>query len=191
MRAWVSANGLALHPDKTHVGDCRVEGQGFEFLADLRLEAGQRWVRKKSLMSLRDNIRAKTKRKRGIPSRTSLRLSIRPCAAGTATSNMRTGSPSPRSTASFAAGCGRCCAGRSTDRVKADADAITNNGRMPSSLTLGCSRCLRPIAGHEIPMWKQLTGEPVAGEPHSGFGGRGWRSPFPTPIRRTQGGRPG
>src|SRR2546421_1823536 len=33
-------------------------------------------------------------------------------------------------------------------------------------------------------MWKQLTGEPVAGELHSGFGGRGRLSPFPTPIRR-------
>ena len=64
MRAWVSANGLALHPDKTHVGDCRVEGQGFEFLG-YRFEAGQRWVRKQSLMSLRDNIRAKTKRNEG------------------------------------------------------------------------------------------------------------------------------
>jgi hypothetical protein len=31
-------------------------------------------------------------------------------------------------------------------------------------------------------MRKQLTGEPVAGEPHTGFGGRGQRSPFPTPI---------
>lgn len=64
MRAWVSANGLTLHPDKTHVGDCRVAGQGFEFLG-YRFEAGQRWVRKKSLMSLRDKIRAKTKRNVG------------------------------------------------------------------------------------------------------------------------------
>jgi RNA-directed DNA polymerase len=31
VRAWVEANGLALHPDKTQVGDCREEGQGFEF----------------------------------------------------------------------------------------------------------------------------------------------------------------
>jgi len=60
MRAWVHANGLTLHPDKTHVGDCRVAGQGFEFLG-YRFEAGQRWVRKKSLMSLHDKIRAKTK----------------------------------------------------------------------------------------------------------------------------------
>jgi RNA-directed DNA polymerase len=64
MRAWVNANGLTLHPDKTHVGDCRVEGQGFEFLG-YRFEAGQRWVRKKSLMSLRDKIRVKTKRNIG------------------------------------------------------------------------------------------------------------------------------
>jgi len=64
MRAWVSANGLTLHPNKTHVGDCRVEGHGFEFLG-YRFEAGQRWVRKKSLMSLCDKIRAKTKRNEG------------------------------------------------------------------------------------------------------------------------------
>jgi RNA-directed DNA polymerase len=60
MRAWVDANGLSLHPDKTHLGDCRVVGQGFEFLG-YRFEAGQRWVRKKSLMLLRDKIRTKTK----------------------------------------------------------------------------------------------------------------------------------
>src|SRR5258708_7039256 len=64
MRAWVNANGLTLHPDKTHVGDCRVAGQGFEFLG-YRFEAGQRWVRKRSLMSLRDKIRAKTKQNVG------------------------------------------------------------------------------------------------------------------------------
>ena len=64
MRAWVQANGLTLHPDKTHIGDCRVEGQGFEFLG-YRFEAGKRQVRKKSLMSLRDKIRAKTKRNEG------------------------------------------------------------------------------------------------------------------------------
>lgn len=31
-------------------------------------------------------------------------------------------------------------------------------------------------------MRKQLTGEPVAGELHTGFGGRGRRQPFPTPM---------
>jgi RNA-directed DNA polymerase len=61
MRAWVSENGLMLHPDKTHIGDCRMQGQGFEFLG-YRFETGRRWVRKKSLMALRDKIRAKTTR---------------------------------------------------------------------------------------------------------------------------------
>jgi RNA-directed DNA polymerase len=64
VREWVQANGLTLHPDKTHIGDCRHPGQGFEFLG-YRFEAGRRWVRKKSLASLRQKVRDKTKRTRG------------------------------------------------------------------------------------------------------------------------------
>lgn len=64
VQGWVEANGLALHPDKTHVGDCRLPGQGFEFLG-YRFEAGRRWVRKKSLDRLKDKVRDKTKRTRG------------------------------------------------------------------------------------------------------------------------------
>lgn len=64
MRAWVDANGRTLHPDITHVGDCRLEGHGFEFLG-YRFEAGQHWVRKKSLTGPRDKIRAQTRRNRG------------------------------------------------------------------------------------------------------------------------------
>jgi len=62
--AWVTANGLTLHATKTHVGDCRVPGQGFEFLG-YRFEAGRRLVRKKSLNKLEDAIREKTRRNRG------------------------------------------------------------------------------------------------------------------------------
>lgn len=61
---WVDDNGLTLHPDKTHVGNCREAGQGFEFLG-YRFEMGKRWVRKKSLKALKDKIRKKTKRSRG------------------------------------------------------------------------------------------------------------------------------
>jgi len=64
IRRWVGENGLRLHPDKTHLGDCRRWGQGFEFLG-YRFEAGRRRVRKKSLDRLKDGIRAKTKRTRG------------------------------------------------------------------------------------------------------------------------------
>jgi RNA-directed DNA polymerase len=64
VKAWVEANGLSLHPDKTHVGDCRAVGQGFEFLG-YRFEAGRRWVRKKSLRAVKDKVRALTARTRG------------------------------------------------------------------------------------------------------------------------------
>ncbi len=64
VRAWVEQNGLKLNASKTHVGDCRQAGQGFEFLG-YRFEAGRRWVRPKSLKALRERIRGKTKRTRG------------------------------------------------------------------------------------------------------------------------------
>lgn len=64
VRIWVEQNGLKLNADKTHVGDCRQAGEGFEFLG-YRFEAGRRWVRKKSLKAMRERIRMKTKRTRG------------------------------------------------------------------------------------------------------------------------------
>jgi len=64
VRAWVTANGLTLHPDKTRVGDSRQPGQGFEFLG-YRFEAGRRFVRAKSLEAFKDKLRRKTSRSRG------------------------------------------------------------------------------------------------------------------------------
>jgi len=64
VKSWVAQNGLRLNADKTHVGDCRQAGQGFEFLG-YRFEAGQRWVRPKSFKALRERIRVKTQRTRG------------------------------------------------------------------------------------------------------------------------------
>jgi RNA-directed DNA polymerase len=64
VKSWVAQNGLRLNADKTHVGDCRQAGQGFEFLG-YRFEAGQRWVRPKSFKALRERIRVKTRRTRG------------------------------------------------------------------------------------------------------------------------------
>ncbi len=60
VKSWVEQNGLTLNPDKTHVGDCRQAGEGFEFLG-YRFEAGQRWVRPKSFKALRERIRKKTR----------------------------------------------------------------------------------------------------------------------------------
>ena len=53
VNAWTTANGLTLHPDKTRIADSQQSGQGFEFLG-YRFEAGQRFVRKKSLKALKD-----------------------------------------------------------------------------------------------------------------------------------------
>jgi len=64
VRAWTAANGLTLHPEKTHVGDCSQPGQGFEFLG-YRFEAGQRRVRQKSLDALKERLRERTVRSRG------------------------------------------------------------------------------------------------------------------------------
>ncbi len=64
VQAWVAANGLTLHPDKTRLGDSRQPGQGFDFLG-YRFEAGRRLVRKKSLTALKDKVRTRTTRSRG------------------------------------------------------------------------------------------------------------------------------
>ena len=63
VQEWVEEFRLELHPDKTHLGNCIQKGEGFEFLG-YRFEAGRRYVRKKSLKSFRDKVRAKTKRSR-------------------------------------------------------------------------------------------------------------------------------
>jgi RNA-directed DNA polymerase len=64
VKAWVESNGLSLSADKTHVGDCRQKGQGFDFLG-YHFELGRRWVRKRSLKAMQDRIRMRTKRTRG------------------------------------------------------------------------------------------------------------------------------
>lgn len=69
VKTWVGENGLTLHPDKTHVGDCLINGQGFEFLG-YRFETGRRWVRDKSFKGFKDKVREKTKRTRGESLRT-------------------------------------------------------------------------------------------------------------------------
>lgn len=64
VKEWVDATGLELHPDKTHIGDSRMPGEGFEFLG-YRFESGRRWVRKSSIKALRNKVRQKTKRSCG------------------------------------------------------------------------------------------------------------------------------
>ena len=64
IQLWIDQNGLQLSQEKTHIGHCLEDGQGFEFLG-YRFEGGRRYVRSKSLKKFKDNIRSKTRRTRG------------------------------------------------------------------------------------------------------------------------------
>lgn len=63
VQAWVTEAGLTLHPEKTRVVDASQPG-GFDFLG-YHFERGMKWPRKKSLMKLKDRVRAKTSRLEG------------------------------------------------------------------------------------------------------------------------------
>jgi RNA-directed DNA polymerase len=58
--AWVAEAGLTLHPDQTRVADATQRG-GFDFLG-YHFERGLKWPRAKSLLKLKDRLRAKTSR---------------------------------------------------------------------------------------------------------------------------------
>jgi len=64
VQQWTQIQELELHPDKTHMGNCLEQEQGFEFLG-YRFEGGKRYIRPKSLKALKDKIRQKTKRNCG------------------------------------------------------------------------------------------------------------------------------
>jgi RNA-directed DNA polymerase len=66
LRVWSEANGLTLHPTKTRIVNERDDaGDGFDFLG-YHFERGMRWARVKSVMKLREAIRAKTPRTSGL-----------------------------------------------------------------------------------------------------------------------------
>jgi RNA-directed DNA polymerase len=60
VQAWVRAAGLTLHPQKTRIVNAGQPG-GFEFLG-YHFERGMKWPRRKSLMQLKERLRAKTPR---------------------------------------------------------------------------------------------------------------------------------
>jgi len=64
IRGLVEARKLTLHPEKTHLVDSSIPGEGFEFLG-YHFERGKRWPRKRSLKKMKDAIRSKTKRCNG------------------------------------------------------------------------------------------------------------------------------
>ncbi len=69
LKAWVEAEGLTLHPDKTRIVNLNEPGQGFDFLGYHfeRTRRGKldRWPRRKSMEKLKTEIRAATHRANG------------------------------------------------------------------------------------------------------------------------------
>lgn len=63
IRPWVDEARLTLHPTKTCI--VHAFSEGFDFLG-YHFERGYRWPREKSLKKLKDTIRQKTKRTRGV-----------------------------------------------------------------------------------------------------------------------------
>ena len=173
MRAWVNANGLTLHPDKTHVGDCRVAGQGFEFLG-YRFEAGQRWVRKKSLMSLRDKIRAKTKQSVG-SSLACVIASLNPTLQGWYGYFQHAHRLTFSSIDGFVRRRLRALLRRQQHRP-GRGRCLRDHQQWPNAFFADLG-LFTMSAAHRLARQSrcgpQPTGEPVAGEPHTGFGGRG------------------
>ncbi len=138
IRQWVADNGLRLSPTKTHLGDCRKPGEGFDFLG-YRFEAGRRWVRKKSLMRFKDNIRAKTGRTRGV-SLARIIADLNPLLRGWF-GYFKHAHPTPlrSSTASSEDGFAPSCASRKSIPASDAVGPTTIAGPTNSSHKLGCS----------------------------------------------------
>ena len=150
-------------PDKTHVGDCRQPGEGFEFLG-YRFEAGRRFVRKKSLNRFKDSIRARHGRTRGRqPAR--IVADLNPMLRGWF-GYFKHAHPTTfaGSISSSGGGCARSCASRTSGPASGDCRAIINAGPMPSSRKPGCSPFTRPgrretAPDEETTDWRAVCGK--------------------------------
>jgi RNA-directed DNA polymerase len=138
VRAWVQRKAAAAS-GQDPCGDCRLAGQGFEFLG-YRFEAGRRWVRDKSLKALKAKIRSQTRRTEGNSLRQIVSRSESDAAGLVQLLQTRPARDvSARSTASSGDGCGRFCANKPSARGPAAAWPTICAGRMPTSLLPGFS----------------------------------------------------
>jgi hypothetical protein len=133
VKAWVEDNGLSLNAEKPHVGDCRQQRQGFEFLG-YHFAVGRRWVRCKSGKSMRDRIRMRTKRTRG-DSLAKIIAELNPMLRGWF-NYFKHAHPM---TFSHMDGCGRSCESRRSDRAWDFVEKIISAGPINSSRSRDCS----------------------------------------------------
>src|SRR5260221_3642122 len=181
VKAWTTANGLTLHPDKTRIVDSQQPGQGFDFLG-YRFEAGRRLVRKKSLRAFKDKVRAKTIRSRG-DSLARIIADLNPALRGWF-GYFKHAAPFQLSNLDrfvrrrLRAVLRKQASGPGSD----DANPTTSDGLKPSSRTKDCSPLQQPlntrdIHHHETSDWRAVCGKTARTV-------RRERRPkaFPTPI---------
>lgn len=65
VRQWIESHHLELHPEKTRIVNSTSDPNGFDFLG-YTFKKGMRFVRRKSLMAMRDKIRQHTRRSQGV-----------------------------------------------------------------------------------------------------------------------------
>ena len=137
IRAFANANGLTLHPDKTHIGDCRIKGRASNSLAIAsRRDTGSCARKAFCAFGTGSGPRPSGGADKASPARS--RRSIPRSRAGLATSSTRP--PASRtSTPSCADGCERCCASKRNDTGAARAAMTKFAGPTFSWPPQGCS----------------------------------------------------
>ena len=187
VQAWVTENGLTLHPTKTRIVDVRSDG--FDFLG-YHFRGNQRgirhWAREKSVQKLKDTLRPKTQRTSGQSLVVHHRRREPDSGAGSPTSSTADRESSASWTAGFGSDFARSCA-NAANVGASPRDGDFHRWRNAFFAEHGLfSLVERPWLGLSIlTEVKPSTGEPDAGEPPVRFGGRGGRnqSAFPTPIK--------
>src|SRR5271165_2348211 len=173
--AWVAANGLTLHPDKTRVGDSRQPGQGFEFLG-YRFEAGRRLVRKQSLQALKDKVRSRTSRTRG-DSLERIIADLNPMLRGWF------GYFKHATPALFGViDCAPSCASRKSAPASDDAKPIISAGPTRTSRPTDCSPFTQPSRKRNTPDEETTDWRAGCGRTARTVRRAGRAKPFPTPI---------
>jgi RNA-directed DNA polymerase len=189
--AWVNANGLTLHPDKTRVGDSEQPGQGFDFLG-YRFEAGRRSVRSKSLKTFKDKVRHKTIRCRG-DSLERIIADLNPLLRGWIGYFKHARPRLFRRLDGFIRRRLRAvplsCASRRSVRRWVAAKPTTGAGPTPSSRMKGFSPCRRPskprdISDEETSDWRAVCGRTARTVRRAG------RAAFPTHTLQDRASRP-
>ncbi len=181
VEAWVTANGLTLHPDKTRVGDCRQPGHGFEFLG-YRFEAGRRLVRKKVCRRSRTRCGRRQAAAGATASTGSSPTSTRCFGAGLATSSTPHRPCSASSTGLSVGGCALSCVSRQSAPALDAAPPTTSAGPTLSSRLMGCSPFMRPMRRRDPPDEATNDWRAVCGRTACTVRRAGRATPFPTPI---------